>query len=257
MVFVTLRFSKARQAIEDLTRERSIWMRCCGGSDSEREEFPISGVEVFKAPEPDEVIWENIGFDEGVKLFRRVLIYGIAVVLIGASLGIAIGLGTFQVNQEDAFIPILISLSITAINFLIEMLIIFLSYFENEFIKSREEASIGIKIAVSQIVNSVGVPLTLTYIHNENVFASGGLVTNVFFISLFNLLLPVGRFIDPLNILFHLRRRYYSEPWRRLKLKGQQEFNALFACYEFSWVTSTPTSSRLPSSRLSFCHFSQ
>jgi hypothetical protein len=41
------------------------------------------------------------------------------------------------------------------------MLIITLSGFEGEFQKSKEEASIGIKIAVSQIMNCIGVPVVL------------------------------------------------------------------------------------------------
>jgi len=45
----------------------------------------------------------------------------------------------------------------------------------------------------------------LTYISNLPIFASGGLVTNVFFISLINMMLPIGRFIDPFNIILKLR----------------------------------------------------
>ncbi len=55
----------------------------------------------------------------------------------------------------------MISILITLFNFLIEMLIITLSGFEGEFQKSKEEASIGIKIAVSQIMNCIGVPVVL------------------------------------------------------------------------------------------------
>ena len=85
------------------------------------------------------------------------------------------------------------------------MVIIFLSYFEREFQKSKEEVSIGLKIAVSQIINTIGVPVTLTFLGKETIYDEGGLVTQVFFIGLFNLLLPIGRFIDPFNIMLRLR----------------------------------------------------
>ena len=41
---------------------------------------------------------------------------------------------------------------------------IILSLFENEIIKTKEEASIGLKIAVFQILNCILVPILLTYI---------------------------------------------------------------------------------------------
>ena len=94
---------------------------------------------------------------------------------------------------------------ITAINYIIELLIILLSSLENEFIKSEEEASIGLKIGIGQILNCIAVPIALTYISNYQIFSSGGLVTNVFFIGLINMLLPFGRLIDPYNILLRLR----------------------------------------------------
>jgi hypothetical protein len=54
------------------------------------------------------------------------------------------------------------------------------------------------------------------------------LVTNVFFLGLINMLLPVGRFIDPYNIMLMLRERYYHDPLRRLMgLSGQVELNRI------------------------------
>ena len=75
---------------------------------------------------------------------------------------------------------------------------------------------------MSQILNSVLIPILLTYINHREVFASDGLVTNVFFIALINMLLPIGRFIDPFNMILKLREKYYCDPEKRLfDLKGQ------------------------------------
>jgi hypothetical protein len=76
--------------------------------------------------------------------------------------------------------------------------------------------SIGIKIAVSQIINCIGVPITLVFLDKQSIYSSGGLVTNVFFIGLINMLLPFGRFIDPFNIILQLRERYYFSAEKRL-----------------------------------------
>ena len=52
-IFVTLRYSKAREMIEKLNRERSrIWDLCTEERD-DRKLFPIPDVEITKAPEPD------------------------------------------------------------------------------------------------------------------------------------------------------------------------------------------------------------
>ena len=86
------------------------------------------------------------------------------------------------------------------------------SAFEREVQKSKEEASIGIKIAVSQIINTIGVPVTLALMGKETIYDEGGLVTQVFFIGLINMLLPIGRFIDPFNLILKLREKYYEDP---------------------------------------------
>lgn len=59
------------------------------------------------------------------------------------------------------------------------------------------------------------------------------MVTNVFFISLINMLLPIGRLIDPYNLLLRLRQYYYLDPQKRLELEGQPEMNKIYSCYEF------------------------
>jgi hypothetical protein len=54
------------------------------------------------------------------------------------------------------------------------------------------------------------VPVTLAFLGKQAIYEEGGLVTQVFFIGLFNMLLPIGRFIDPFNILLKLREKYYE-----------------------------------------------
>lgn len=94
---------------------------------------------------------------------------------------------------------------------------------------------------MSQIVNSCVLPISWPYITGQPIFAANGLVTNIFFIALFNMLLPIARFIDPFNILLKYREKYYSDPGtneaiiekRLLDLKGQTELNRIFTFYEF------------------------
>ena len=96
ILFVTLRYSKARELIEKVNKESkgSCWNRC-SSQDSSKTQFPAEGVRVEKAPEPDEIKWENVGFPQAVKKCRKVLIYLLAVLLIGVTLATSIALGTF------------------------------------------------------------------------------------------------------------------------------------------------------------------
>jgi hypothetical protein len=84
-----------------------------------------------------------------------------------------------------------------------------ISYLENEKIKTVEQVSIAIKIASSQILNSVCVPLALIYAGKEHraindtfysVYSNEGLVSKVFYVALFSLATPVVRFVDPYYI---------------------------------------------------------
>lgn len=56
---------------------------------------------------------------------------------------------------------------------------------------------------------------------------------DVFFIAVFNLIPPFSRFIDPYNIFLDIKRWYYGDPWRRLKMYRQKEFNAYYGNYDF------------------------
>lgn len=47
------------------------------------------------------------------------------------------------------------------------------------------------------------------------------------------MLLPIGRLIDPYNLLLRLRQYYYLDPQKRLELEGQPEMNKIYSCYEF------------------------
>jgi hypothetical protein len=129
IIFVTLRYSKARELIEKANKNKARWWDRLFAERDTSDIFPLEGVKVVKAPEPDEIKWENIGFPKKVKFCRKIIIYSLAMVLIGITLAISIALGSFQSDSKQFFISILISIVITLINFLIEMLIILVSYF--------------------------------------------------------------------------------------------------------------------------------
>ncbi len=61
-------------------------------------DFPLQGVRIRRAPYPNEIIWENVGFPVSEKRKRTALIYLASFLLMGASFGIALGLALYQVD---------------------------------------------------------------------------------------------------------------------------------------------------------------
>lgn len=118
--------------------------------------------------------------------------------------------GLNQIQNSDIGISILISIVITGVNFGIEFLIMWLSKYLNEITESSIQFNIGFKICLFEILNVIGVPLLALYISKKNLYGQNGLSQDIFFIALFNILPPLGRFIDPYYILVSLRNKFYS-----------------------------------------------
>jgi hypothetical protein len=76
-------------------------------------------VTACRAPEPEDIVWENIGIPDCSIVLRKLLTYFVTVVLLGASFGIAYGLTMLQLTYSNAVLSIGISLSITVINIVI------------------------------------------------------------------------------------------------------------------------------------------
>lgn len=160
--------------------------------------------------------------------------------LICASLGISIGISYIDKDRINQYISIGISLVVTVANILIQFAIMFLTYLENEYITSVEQSNIAFKIGIGQLINSIGVPLVVTILSNNDPnipdktwLNAGGLVEDVFYIALFNLGVPIGRLIDPYEILLKVVRWWKSDPDRRLDMFGQKELNEYFGNYVF------------------------
>lgn len=101
-----------------------------------------------------------------------------------------------------------------------------------------EQIQIAIKIAIGQIINSIGVPLIVAAVassdprlEDKKWLSAGGLVNDVFFIALFGLATPFGRFLDPWEFFLKFLRWFHTRPQQKLKLNGQKELNEYFGNY--------------------------
>jgi hypothetical protein len=89
------------------------------------------------------------------------------------------------------------------------------------------------KIGISQLVNSIGVPIVTTAIADNIWMRPGGLADTVFFVGILNILVPISIFFDPWNLYLRIKRWYYSKPDHRLYIHTQKSFNKYFGNYYF------------------------
>ncbi len=79
-----------------------------------------------------------------------------------------------------------------------------------------------------QLFNSIVVPIVIALIADKKVLTSGGVTTDVFFIGIFNVLPPIGRFIDPYSLWLRCQASSYDSADSRLNI-SQPELNQLLA----------------------------
>ena len=71
----------------------SNFWNCC----SKKNHFPIKDVKIEKAPEPEEIKFEKVGFPLRSSIIRKLIIWAVTIGLIGISIGISIGIGYINV----------------------------------------------------------------------------------------------------------------------------------------------------------------
>ena len=93
-----------------------------------KNSFPIRGVHIHRAPEPEEIRWKNVGFPNKTRYLRKGLLWIVAILLIAISLGISIGISRVKVSSSASFG---ISVVVTAVNVGIQLVIMLMSTLEN------------------------------------------------------------------------------------------------------------------------------
>lgn len=76
---------------------KSIFSCCCTVKSKGKDFTWINSFEVDKAPEPEDIIWENLSFSNSDRLLRKVKTYTYSILLTIVNLGILLGLNYAQV----------------------------------------------------------------------------------------------------------------------------------------------------------------
>ena len=75
---------------------------------------------IQRAPEPQDILWANIGISDLEKFKRKMITYTVTIIMLGVSFAAVYGLSLAQVNNSsNRYLSTLISLLISLINIII------------------------------------------------------------------------------------------------------------------------------------------
>ena len=69
---------------------------CCLPKDDEDRFKKAKGIDAYDPPEPEDVIWDNLGFSEWERRSHFIIIFLLCIIIMAISLGIVFGLTFIQ-----------------------------------------------------------------------------------------------------------------------------------------------------------------
>lgn len=162
-------------------------------------------ITVTRAPEPNDIYWENLSIGRAERMKRIAITYTAVLALIGCSFGVVYGLDQ-AAHTTQGFISIVISLVIVVFNSIISYVIISLTKYERYHTWTNYLISVVNKLSFFLIINSGLIPL-LNNLTEEDWHKSGGLADTMFWVLLANALLtPVFYIIDTHLLYIKLKK---------------------------------------------------
>ena len=195
---------------------------------------------VYSAPEPEDVIWENLEFTVSQRFFRVFFIYLIAIIFIVIVFHIVYLLNIIKIEvKEGNFVQLLkyvvsfsISIIVFIINKILKIIMGLITKKEKQYSMTNYRLSFSIKLTIFTFVVSAIVPLLSHFInpqyekHNNN-----KLITTILFIFLINSFLNplfwtvnVGLIVKKIRIYFIERKENPNSK----HFKTQKELNDLY-----------------------------
>ena len=150
---------------------------CCIDKEKRKLFWRGRGIRARDPPEPDDIIWENFKYSFLQRIQRTIITYLICILIIAVSFGMVFGLSYLQEQlygddtengDSNIVLKYLTSLSITVvisiINTLIQLVLEKLTYMEKPISKSNYVLSLSVTLFIFTFLNSAIVPLICKYI---------------------------------------------------------------------------------------------
>ena len=171
-------------------------------------------IKVVEAPDPSEIIWENLGIGKLTLFFRRTMTYIASFIVLMTCLVIIFILKQYQKSQRDKqsaaeagevsttsrLIAILVSVTISLVNFVISFSTRFFTGLEKHNSLTDKNASLMTKVVFAQFFNT-SIMIVLIHIWlvspDHNIAARGAILNDIWFILLNDITLtPLMDYID-------------------------------------------------------------
>ena len=238
--------------------ESKYYFCCCFINEKSKKKFyRKQKIKVYTAPEPEDVIWENIEYDKWFRLKRGLLIYFISFCLMLIAFAIILGLTFLKEylikNQINSYfiikygVSLLITGVINGLNQIFYLLLDELTKKEKQISMTNYYLSFSIKLTFFTFTTSGIIPLVSNYIEN-------GLKHNEFLVDNFLIIFLCNSFLTPLLWTFDIRYIYNRMKIYLLEKKKdpdkyhnmtQRELNKLYQLvdmkisYKYSYLSKT------------------
>ena len=149
-------------------------------------------LDASNAPEPEDVIYENLEYSYIEGSFRTFIVYIISIILIGICLGIFIGINMLQDHLNDKAIHQILSYIISLINtcvssglnYIFQLLLDFLTKMEKQMTMTEYYRSYSVKLTLFTFFTSAVVPLICEFINESDGYQI--LISNMLMMFLVN-----------------------------------------------------------------------
>ena len=204
-----------------------------------KKKYQRKEIRVKLAPEPEDIIWENLEFTICQRTYRIIFIYFLSIVLIVIAFQIVYKLNMLQDDIDDKLSGIKkygLSFLITIIIFLIDLLFEYIMKYFTKLEKQKSMTnyylSFSIKLSIFTFVTSALVPLIPNVINgNLKKHNNRNLITNMLFIFLVNSFIKPIAWTINISLIIKKIRIYFIERKSipdSMHYKTQKELNDLY-----------------------------
>ena len=226
---------------------------CCCFIDKKKKQnyFSFGKIRVYLAPEPEDIIWENMEFTVVQRLYRIIIVYSLSILLIFLSFIIICKLDNWQNDiktNEKNFLKkyagsFSISIIISVINLILEFIMKIFTQIEKQKSMTNYYLSFSIKYTIFTFITSALLPFTSSVINSHKDKDNGNksdyidnidnktLITNLLFLFVANSLanpiiwtINIPLIIKKIRIYF-IERKCIPDA---MHFKTQKELNDLY-----------------------------
>ena len=230
---------------------------CCTSKNQNlKNKYQRNKIRVYFAPEPEDIIWENLEFTICQRAYRIIFIYFLSIILILAAFFIVYELTLIQDTINDNWTGItkyggafLITIIISLINLLFEYIMKFFTKMEKQKSMTNYYLSFSIKLSIFTFVTSALVPFIPNVLNgNLKNHNNRNLITNILLIFLVNSFLTPLLWTLNLSLIVKKIRIYFIERKKipdSMHFKTQKELNDLYEypdmdiSYKYSYISKT------------------